>query len=251
MEENLAAAERALRAQDGRQALTCVQAALDQDERCARAWFIAMQCFQFLTPIEGYDPDYEIRCARYAIRYASKEEKTAMRRRVYLFLMQKILDVLNRDAQVLADGRELISFYQRVVYFDASGAAGKTEEKDRPVMQAVMNSFSYCEALFDVIPDSAIKRNAALNKKAAEVAHAWEMTFNYLSMRVNLYHKELAESEIRHGLARYARYLRSVRNREEILAKPVPFNTLQLDQIAFLNEPAAPPSNDLPNRDKD
>ncbi|MBQ8161107.1 MAG: hypothetical protein IJ083_10185, partial [Clostridia bacterium] len=160
-----------------------------------------------------------------------------MRKNVYSFLMTKILDVLERDAEVLADGRALIGFYQRTVYFDAAGAAEKTRLQDEPIMNAVTKSFAYCEALFDFIPDSFLRRNRVLNSKAAEIARQWQTTYSYLAMRVGLYHMELTPEQIHDGLARYARYLRAVDNREAMMQEIAPYNTIHEDQSLLFGLP--------------
>ena len=236
MDDRLNQAQDALRRKDGKTALEIVDQVLEQDETCSQAWLIAMQCFQFIYPIEAYQAENELNCARYAIRYAPKEKKYKVRKQVYLFLMNKILDVLRRDADVLADGRSMLNFYQRTVYFDASGAAEKTRNEDKPVMSAVLNSFTFCHEIFNFIPDSAIRSNVELNRKAAEVAHQWQKTYSYVALRVGLYHCELPRKDIQEALRVYARYLRAVRGKEEIMKVTVPFNTVGEDQLAYLIE---------------
>lgn len=224
MDELLRRAEEALRNRDGRAALEAADKALEQDETCSRAWWISLRCFQYLYPIDQYDSQNELTCARYAIRFCPKPEKYRMRKQIYQFLADKVLDVLKRDAEVLADGREILGFYQRTVYFDASGAAQKTREKDEPVMRAVEKSFSYCEAIFDFIPDSAVRGSRELNRKAAEIGKQWERTYGYLVLRAGLYHMTLPEEQIRTAHRVRERYLRAVKDREEILKKPASFD---------------------------
>lgn len=234
MEELLCQAEAALERKDGQAALELVNQILDQEEGCAAAWLIAMKSFQLILPIEKYQAENELHCARAAIYYAPREEKYRVRKQVYLFLMTKILDVLKRDVQVLGDGRDLISYYQRTVYFDAEGAARKTADKDRPVREAVMATFPYCKELFEFIPDSFLKKNMECNRKAAEVAAQWARTMNFLEMRFELCHGTMSEAYVKEGLRQYARYLRAVKNKEEILAQGVAFNIYRLDQMEFL-----------------
>ena len=87
MDDKLRHAKDALRQKDGKTALEIAYQILEQDETCCEAWFIAMQCFQLIVPIDEYNPENELTCARYAIRYAPKEKKYLMRKQVYLFLM--------------------------------------------------------------------------------------------------------------------------------------------------------------------
>lgn len=162
MNELVEKARAALYRQDGRQALEWADKALEQDEGCSEAWLIAMQSFQLFLPIDSYDPQNEVRCARYAIRFAPANEKSRVRRQVYTFLLNKVLEVLERDAQILSDGRELVSFYQRISYFNASGAPDKAREHDAPLMQAAEKSFAFCSTLFTAVPPSAIKRSRTL-----------------------------------------------------------------------------------------
>lgn len=236
MEDLIRQAEAALHAQDGKAALALADEMLARDETCCRAWLIALQSFQLFLPIEQYDPANEINCAKYAIRFAPREEKGAVRKQVYAFLLGKVIEVLARDAEVLSDGRELIGFYQRTVYFDASGAAEKTREHDRATFDAVNRSFAYCVALFESIPATAIRRSAPLNRKAEEAAAQWQKTYSYLALRIGLYHREMTPDAIRYGLRIYGRFLRDVRNAEAIIAKPVPFNTTGEDQTAYLSQ---------------
>jgi hypothetical protein len=189
---------------------------LAQDETCSEAWLIAMKCFQLLYPIEQYNAENELTCARYAIRFAPKERKYAVRKQVYSFLLTKVHEVLARDAEVLGDGRSILSFYQRTVYFDATHAGARTMEE-----------------LFEAIPGSAIAKNAQLNAAAAEVAHQWQRTYSYLEMRYEMYHTTLSRSAVEDGLRQYARFLRNVKGRETLLATPVPFNIYRLDQTTF------------------
>lgn len=237
MEELLRQAESALEKKDGHAALELAGQVLDQEESCVTAWLIAMKSFQLILPIEKYQAENELHCAKAAIHYASKEEKYRIRKQVYLFLMTKILDVLKRDVEVLGDGRDLISYYQRTVYFDAEGAAQKTADRDRSVREAVMGTFAYCHELFAFIPDSFIKKNGACNRKAAEVAAQWARTMNFLEMRFELYRRTMTEEYVREGLRQYARYLRAVKNGEEILAQGVAFNIYHLDQRQFWHDP--------------
>ena len=236
MNDLLLKAQEALYRKNGRAALEYARQLLDQEETNSRAWLIAMQCFQLIYPIDQYDASNELTCAAYAIRFASKENKYQMRKTVYSFLMTKILDVLRRDAEVLSDGRDLIGFYQRTVYFDAAGAAEKTRLQDEPIMNAVTRSFAYCEALFDFIPDSFLRRNNALNDKAAEIARQWQTTYSYIAMRVGLYHLELTREQIHYGLNRYARYLRAVKNGEALMREIAPYNTTHEDQSLFFSD---------------
>ena len=221
MDDRLIRAQTALYEKDGKTALQLTDEILESDEHNSQAWFLAMQCFQFLYPIDGYDAENELTCARYAIRFAAPKEKYRMKKQVYLFFLEKILTVLQRDADVLADGKELLGFYQRTVYFDAAGAAEKTRAHDESVMSAVQKSFAYCEALFDFIPDSAIRASRELSNKATEVAQAWKRTYGFVAMRVGLYHLELTQEQISGAKDRYARYLRAVKNGEEILKETV------------------------------
>ena len=74
MNDLLIRASEALHQQDGKAALEWADKALEQDEGCFEAWLIAMQSFQLFLPIDSYDPDNEVSCARYAIRFAPAEE---------------------------------------------------------------------------------------------------------------------------------------------------------------------------------
>ena len=233
MDDLLQKAQEALYRKDGRAALDFVRQLLDREERNSQAWFVAMQCFQLIYPIEQYDASNELTCAKYAIRFAAKENRYHLRKSIYSFFMTKILEVLRRDAEVLSDGRELIGFYQRTVYFDATGAAEKTRQQDAPVMDAVNKSFAYCEALFDFIPDSFLRRNQSLNARAAEIARQWQTTYSYVAMRAGLYHLELTPEQIRYGLCRYARYLRAVKNGEALIREIAPYNTIHEDQSKY------------------
>lgn len=234
MEEWLRQAEEALEKKDGQTALELVNRILDQEEGCVKAWLIAMKSFQLILPIEKYQAENELRCARAAIYYAPKPEKYRVRKQVYLFLMTKILDVLKRDVEVLGDGRDLIGYYQRTVYFDASGAAQKTADRDQPVREAVMATFPYCKELFAFIPDSFLKKNRECSRQAAQVAAQWVRTMNFLEMRFELYRRTMTEDYVKEGLRQYARYLRAVKNKEELLAQEVAFNIYHLDQMTFL-----------------
>lgn len=233
METLLDQAARALEQKDGGSALRLAQQVLEQDENNTRAWLIAMKCFQLLYPIDQYDAENELTCARYAIRSASKAEKYSVRKQVYQFLLTKILEVLKRDEEVLADGRAAVSFYQRTVYFDAAHAAARTMENDKPVVDAVLRTFDYCRALFDFIPNSALVKSAALNRQAAAVAQQWRRTYSYLEIRYELYHTTLSRRAVEEGLRQYARFLRPVKNRDELLRMPVPFNLYRFDQTAY------------------
>lgn len=234
MEELLQQAQEALRRKEGKTAMELADQILDQDETCVTAWLIAMKSFQLILPIQAYQAENELECARYAIRFAGKEAKYAVRMEVYTFFMNKILTVLQRDEEVLADGRAIVSFYQRVSYFDATHAAQKTLEEDRPVTEAVRGTFDYCSQLFDFIPDSAIRKSAKLNKLAAEVARQWQRTYSRLEMRYELCHTRMTAEAVEYGLRRYGRYLRAVKGREELIRVPVSFNLDRLDQSAFL-----------------
>lgn len=234
MEELLRQAEEALRQKDGKMAMELADRILDQDETCVTAWLVAMKSFQLVLPIQAYKAENELECARYAIRFAKKEEKYGIRMQIYTFFMNKILAVLKRDEEVLADGRSIVSFYQRVFYFDATNATRRTLEEDRPVTEAVRGTFTYCSELFDFIPDSAIKRSARLNKLAAEVADQWQRTYSRLEMRYELCHTRMTTEGIEYGLRQYARYLQAVKTREELIKVPVTFNIDRLDQSAFL-----------------
>lgn len=227
-------AEEALQKGDGQTALQLADQVLEKDETNWEAWYIAMQCFQFLHPAEKGDAQSELACARYAIRFAPKEKKYRVRKQVYTFLMDKIISVLHRCGDVLSDGRELLGEYQRLAYFDASGAPKKTREMDAKVLAAVKSSSTYCQTLFAAIPDSAISRNGQLNARAAEVAQQWQQMVSYLALRMGLYREQLTRAQIEEALAIYGRYLRAVRGKEQIMQKTVAFNTLQVPQMPFL-----------------
>ena len=66
------------------------------------------------------------------------------------------------------------------------------------------------------------------------MAAQWARTWGYLEMRYELYGRHLTEDYVADGLRQYARFLRDVRDKEEILAKEVTFNICHLDQIQFL-----------------
>lgn len=234
MNELVEKAREALYRQDGRQALEWADKALEQDERCYEAWLIAMQSFQLFLPIDSYDSSNEISCARYAIRFAPAQKKAQVRKQVYAFLLNKVLEVLERDAQVLSDGRELVSFYQRTSYFDASGAPDKARTHDAPLMQAAERSFGYCSALFDAVPPSAIRRSRVLETLAERIADQWQRTYSFYAMRMGLVRCQMTQEGVQAGLRQYAQYLRPVRHAEEILRKTVPFNTVGEDQLAYL-----------------
>ena len=227
-------AKEALRSGDGQTALSLADRVLEENEANWEAWYIAMQCFQLIYPIDAYDAANELECARCAIRSAPREQKYQVRKLVYTFLLDKVLAVLERDGQVLSDGRELLGFYQRTAYFDAAGAPAKTREKDEPVLSAVRRSFDYCLALFDMIPDSALRRSAALNRKAAAVADQWQKTVSLLALRLGLYRHELTREQVRGALRVYGRYLRAVKGKEAVMARTVAFNTLQEPQLDWL-----------------
>lgn len=236
MNELVEKAREALHRQDGRQALEWADKALEQDEGCFEAWLIAMQSFQLFLPIDSYDPDNEVSCARYAIRFAPAEKKAQVRKQVYAFLLNKVREVLERDAQVLSDGRELVSFYQRTSYFDASGAPDKAREHDAPLMQAAERSFAYCKALFEAVPPSAIRRSRVLSELAEQIAQRWQKAYSFYAMRMGLVRCEMTREGIQAGLRQYAQYLRPVRHAEEIMRKTVPFNTVGEDQLAYLRQ---------------
>ena len=232
----LCQAEEALLKKDGKRAMLLAGQVLDLDERCVTAWLIAMKSFQLLLPIEEYRASNEIDCAKYAIRFAGPREKYQVRQQVYRFFLNKIIEVLRRDEEVLADGRSVVSFYQRTVYFHASKAPELTMKEDRPVVEAVMSSFIYCRELFDFIPDSAVKKSAGLNHMAAQAAGQWQRTCGYLEMRFELYHRTLSQETVESCLKQYARFLRAVRNREELMKKAAPYHIYRLDQEAFISQ---------------
>ena len=236
MNDLLIRASEALHQQDGKAALEWADKALEQDETRFEAWLIAMQSFQLFLPIDAYDSQNELNCARYAIRFAPKAEKSRVRRQVYTFLLGKVLEVLRRDAEVLSDGRELVSFYQRTAYFDASGASEKARLHDKPVMEAVEKSFAYCKALFAAVPASAIRRSRALNDQASAIAAQWQMTYSYYAMRMGMVSCTMTSEGIQDGLRVYAQFLSPVKGAEEIISKTVPFNTLGEDQLAYLQQ---------------
>ena len=231
MNEIVEKAREALHRQDDRHALEWADKALEQDERCFEAWLIAMQSFQLFLPIDSYDPQNEVSCARYAIRFAPAEKKAQVKKQVYTFLLNKVREVLERDAQVLSDGRELVSYYQRISYFDASGAPDKAREHDAPLMQSAERSFTYCKALFEAVPPSTIRRSCALSELAEQIALQWQKTYSFYAMRMGLVRCEMTHEGIRAGLRQYAQYLRPVRHAEEIMRKTVPFNTAGEDQL--------------------
>ena len=229
----LSEAEEALRTKDGRRSMELADRVLEEDERCAAAWLIAMKSFQLFLPIEACQASNEIECARYAIRFAAPGEKYRMRKQVYEFFLHKIIAVLKRDEQALADGREAMSFYQRLAYLDASHAPQKTAQWDRPLVEAVQKSFVYCRELFEFIPDSALKRNAGWNRLAAEAAEQWKRTCSYLEIRFEMYRwtmsREMAEDCVR----QYARFLRAVRDRDERLRETLPFDRYHPDAASY------------------
>ena len=233
-EELLQQARQALHQKDGKTAMDLADQILEQDETNVEAWIIAMKSFQLILPLQAYNAENELECARCAIRAAGKEAKYQTRMQVYTFFLDKILNVLQRDQEVLADGRSIVSFYQRTAYFDATNAARKTLEEDRPVVEAVRGTFAYCEQLFDFIPDSAIKKSARLNKLAAEVAAQWKRTYNYLEMRYELCHSRMDRASVEYGLRQYARYLRAVKEREKLIQVPLSFNVDRLDAAQYL-----------------
>lgn len=234
LERLILAAEEALRTGDGKRSMELANQALDEDETCVRAWLIAMKSFQLLLPVEAYEASNEIRCAGYAARFAPPREKYRVRKQIYEFFLHKILEVLKRDREVLADGRQVVSLYQRTVYFDAAHASEKTAREDRPVTDAVLKSFAYCRELFDFIPDSAIKRSAALNGLAAEAAAGWERTCGYLEARFEMYRRTMSREMTEDCLRQYARFLRAVKNREERIRRPAAFNIYRLEQASYL-----------------
>lgn len=227
-------AVQALRSRDGHKALNLVNAVLDINEADSDAWLIAMQAFQFVLPIEKYKSENELTCARSAIYYAPKPHKYRVRKKVYLFLMARIIDVLKRDEEVLRDGRQLLDAYQRDVYFDSKGASKKMIERDKPVREAVFATFTYCAELFDFIPDSFIRKNMECNRKAAQVAAQWARTYGFLEMRYELYGRRLTKEYIEKGLSQYARYLRAVKGKEDLLSTELPFNIYHLDQLEYI-----------------
>lgn len=227
-------AEAALRAGEGKRSMELADQILNQDETCVTAWLIAMKSFQLLLPIEAYEASNEIDCARYAIRFAGPGEKYRVRKQVYRFFLDKILAVLKQDEKVLADGRSVISFYQRTVYFDAKRAPERTRREDQPVVDAVLKSFAYCRELFEFIPDGAFKRNASWNRLAAEVARQWQRTCSYLEIRFEMYHMTLSREMVEEFLKQYVRFLRAVREREELIRVPLPFNIYRIDPVLFL-----------------
>ena len=234
MEEQLKEAKEALQSKDGHKAMELAIRILDEDEANVDAWLVAMKSFQLILPVEAYKSENELNCAGSAIHYAPKSSKYRVRKQVYLFLMTRIMDVLGRDEEVLRDGRALLDAYQRDVYFDAKGASKKMIDRDKPVRDAVMATFTYCSELFEFIPDSFIKKNMECNRRAAQVAARWARTYGFLEMRYELYGRHLSEKYVEKGLVQYARYLRAVRGREEILAAEVPFNVYHFDQLQYL-----------------
>ncbi len=234
MEELLHQAEEALERRDGRLALELASRLVDQDETCAQAWLIAMKCFQLLYPIDLYDPNNELTCGRSAIAAAPPREKGPVRRQVYSFYLTKILEVLSRDAQVLADGREILGFYQRLSASDPAHAVRRAMERDNEVVAAVQRSFQYCHSLFDAIPPSALRRSAALNARVREVAVQWRKTYSYLELRFELYGCTMPPAMAEEGVRRYAHFLRTLPDREALLAAPLPFNLRSLDQLSYL-----------------
>ncbi len=233
-EQLLWEAEDALRTGDGKRSMELADRILYEDESCTTAWLIAMKSFQLLLSVENCQASNEIRCARYAIRFAAPGEKYGVRKQVYEFFLHKIAAVLKRDEQVLADGREAAGLYQRLAYLDASHAAERTAEQDRPLVEAVLKSFAYCRELFDFIPDSALRRNAGWNSLAAEAAGQWRRTCSFLEMRFEMYHRTMSREMAKDCVRQYARFLRTVRNREERIQEALPFNLYGLDAASYL-----------------
>lgn len=232
MQDCLLAAQEALTRGDGMRALTLASQVLAEDDACSRAWLVAMQCYQHLGSADTLDPDQEITCGRCAIQTASRAEKYAVSKQVYQFYLARILSILHRCAETLADGKAVVEFYQRTVYFDAAGASQRAMTQDAPTVRAVLRALDACVALFEAIPDSALRRSAALRANALAVAHQWRKTYAYLEMRFELYHSTLSREMVALGLAQYARFLRTLPEREALLASPIPFNLYHLDPAA-------------------
>lgn len=227
-------AEDALRAGDGKRSMELADRVLEGDEACATAWLIAMKSFQLLLPVEACQASNETRCARYAIRFAAPGEKYGVKKQVYEFFLHRIVAVLKRDEQALADGRDVAGFYQRLAYLDASHAAERTAERDRALVEAVLKSFAYCRELFDFIPDRALRRNAGWNSLAAEAAVQWRWTCSYLEMRFEMYHRTMSRELSEDCVRQYARFLRAVKDRDERILAPLPFNLYGLAAASYL-----------------
>ena len=96
-----------------------------------------------------------------------------------------------------------------------------------------MHTLDYCEELFAFLPGGQIKRNAPLNRMAREVADRWQKAWGYLTLRMGLYRMTPTEDEIRKAVKVYAGMLKNVKNGEEILKVPLPFNTIEVDPFSF------------------
>ncbi len=234
MENLLNRARGALAVKDGKQALALATQVLDTEESCPEAWLIAMKSFQLILPIDQYDPQNELTCGEGAIEESTERERPAVSRKVYRYYLTKIQEVLKRDADVLADGRSLLTYYQAKAYTSPSTAAALTRKKDEPLIRAVLRSFEYCKALFDAVPLDILRQNRVLNEQTRGVAVQWRMTYGYLEMRYEMVGQHLPRKTVEDGIRQYARFLRPLADGRDMIEKPLPFNTIhKLDQTSF------------------
>lgn len=237
MKELLRQAREALENKNGKLALELTCQMVDLDENCVEMWLIAMKSFQWIYPIDGYDPNNELTCGRNALESALPEDRERVAKEIYRFYLDKILQVLKQDAQVLADGREIMTFYQARAYANSGTAIALTCQKDEPLVNAVLKSFEYCKALFEDVPAGTLRADAGLNEMARSAAIQWRQTYNYLEMRFEMYGTNLPRRMVEEGLRQYARFLRTIKDRKDLMEPPIPFNNVcKLDQLSFLED---------------
>lgn len=228
-------AKEALELKDGNTSLKLSDEILAEDESCYEAWIIALKSFELILSIEQYKAQDDLQCAKYAVSFAPKECKNQVRKEVYLYLLNKINSVINKLADILANGTSIMGFYQKTAYFNAASAAKLTMEEDSQLIQSVKNAFSYCMDVFEGIPVSVF-RTRVFKEKCLLIANSHRKAMNYLLMRYQLYSRPFTLDEQQKALKDYAGYLKFVPTGKEILLSSIPYNISNLDPLVYWEE---------------
>lgn len=196
IEKYLELSENAANGGNGQSAFDYANKALELDPHNYMAWVHKMKAMEYLATFGNLRLPEVVEAGFNAINYAPEESKDDVERMVYLYQLQRALDLMKISMNKLADTADIKNTFRSFLLISMLSATKNTMDVDRTTVE-LYDKVSYeAVELALSVPDEALEKYSELPKALLECAKQYQYVTDTLNERFKVYGASLTKEAV-------------------------------------------------------
>lgn len=184
-------ANAALDSENGEEAYSYANRALEADPNNAEAWLTKMKAVNLLITFQDPKVLEVIKTGQNAIELSDGK----LAKEVYTFFLNKIIDTLNLYIEQLQDTEDIKAVYKANTESHFLSAPKLTAQSDI-ICNIILNQADTIVKLRDSVPDSVVASDSDIIQLVVEVANQWVNYAQAINHRLNVYTLSMSDEDV-------------------------------------------------------